>query len=266
MKLNVDVRDFSEAEPEPEEQPSLGIRILRNLRDLLLVVVVAVVLSSLLRIFIFQVYLIPSGSMENTLLVNDRIIASKVTGFDRGDVVVFADSAHWMSEVPSESGPFRRGLEFIGVIPSSDSQYLVKRVIGLPGDRVIANGGDGRISVNGVELEEDYLYSKNGNMVDPSQLKFDVVVPEGRLFVMGDHRDRSGDSRLHLCDVSASGEPQGMAAFVPIDDVVGPAVLIVAPLSRFQRLTTPDVFASVPDPTGNPPAEPVVTVNGSACR
>lgn len=266
MKLNVDVRDFSEAEPEPEKPVPLVIRILRNLRDLLLVVVIAVVLSSLLRIFVFQVYLIPSGSMENTLLVNDRIIASKVTGFDRGEVVVFADSAHWMAEVPSEAGRIRRGLEFLGVIPSSDSQYLVKRVIGLPGDHVVVDGIDGKITVNGVALDEDYLYSKNGQMVAPSQMRFDVVVPEGRLFVMGDHRDRSGDSRMHLCDAGVSGEPQGMAAFIPIEEVVGPAVLIVAPISRIQTLPIPETYASIPDPTGNPPAAPVVTVNGAPCR
>lgn len=251
---------------------SAGRRVGRWGRELVIVVVGALVVSSLLRMFVGQMFVIPSGSMENTLLVNDRVVAQKFDGFDgvqfsRGQIVVFADPGdpRWLDEPIPERGPVRRAMEFIGVVPSSATGYLIKRVIGMPGDTVVCCA-DGRVTVNGHALEEaDYLYiDDNGDQVDPSDVTFRVVVPAGRIFVMGDHRDDSRDSRCHLDEPSAD-QPEGMNAFVPIGNVVGPAVAIASPLSRLRTLPVPSTFAGVPSSSSPAPTEPVIEPAGVHC-
>ena len=236
-------------------------------RELLFVVVGAIIVSSLLRMFVGQMFIIPSQSMENTLLIGDRVVVQKITAFHRGDVVVFADPGDWLAGEPTEErGPVGKAFEFIGVLPDTSTGHLIKRVIGMPGDRVKCCDSKGRLSVNGQPLDEkSYLYTdSSGARVDPSDIDFEVVVPRDRIFVMGDHRDLSADSRCHLSDLSST-QPKGGVAFVPTDLVVGPAFAIAAPFSRAKRLHRPDTFAAVPDPTEPAPEDAVIKPEGVSC-
>ncbi|MET0695360.1 MAG: signal peptidase I [Propionibacteriaceae bacterium] len=236
-------------------------------RELLLVVVGAIIVSSLLRMFVGQMFIIPSQSMENTLLVGDRVVVQKITDFRRGDVVVFADPGGWLAGEPTEErGPVGKALEFVGVLPDTSTGHLIKRVIGLPGDRVRCCDSSGRLTVNGQPLDErSYLYTDpDGTQVAPSDITFEVVVPQDRIFVMGDHRDLSADSRCHLSDLSST-QRKGEVAFVPIDDVVGPAFAIAAPFNRATRMHRPATFSEVPGPTAPAPAEAVIKPEGVTC-
>ncbi len=220
-------------------------------KELVFVVVGALIVSSLLRAFIGQMFIIPSESMESTLLKGDRVVVQKVAGFHRGDVVVFQDPGGWLPDEPvEEPGPFDRVLEFVGVPTASTPGHLIKRVIGLPGDKVVCCVGQGRLTVNGYPLDETaHLYvNPDGTRVAPSDVRFAVTVPVDRIFVMGDHRDLSKDSRCHLSDAWPE-MPRGGIAFVPEKPVVGPAFGILAPFDRVQRLRTSATFAGDPDPT-----------------
>lgn len=236
--------------------------MVNGIREAILVAVIALIISALIKTFLAQAFVIPSQSMENTLQKSDRVMVTKVGGYQRGDVVVFQDSLSWLPPEPPPTA-LRKGLEFVGVLPASGSQYLIKRLIGLPGDRVICCDQAGRITVNGVPLEEaSYLYTdRNGTKVKPSEMAFDVIVPAGRIFVMGDHRNQSADSRYHLCDAT-DGKPAHSNAFPPVASIQGPAKIIVFPFERVTTLGTPDTFAHVPAPSGTPPAEPVVALGG----
>jgi signal peptidase I len=236
-------------------------------RELLLVVVGAIIVSSLLRAFVGQMFIIPSSSMENTLLIGDRVIVQKISDFKRGDVVVFADPGGWLSgSAPLERGSIGKFFEFVGVLPDTSTEHLIKRVVGLPGDHVICCDRRGRISVNGQALNESgYLYVGPGETrMNPSEVRFDVVVPRGRIFVMGDHRSVSADSRCHLSDISTS-EPKGEVAFVPTNLVVGPAIAVAAPFDRAKVLHRPDVFDDVPAARKAAPAEAVIKPEGVSC-
>lgn len=205
----------------------------RFLREVAIVLGTAIVLSIVVRTFLVQAFYVPSQSMENTLLPSDRILASKITtnlsGVHRGQIVVFADPGGWLpARVPAPTSPVRTALEFIGLVPSSKGDDLVKRVIGIAGDRVACCSPDGRIMLNGVPLDEPYL--KPGVATD--QVQFDIVVPEGAVFVMGDNRPESADSRYHLRDNSGG---------VPVDNVVGNVFVTVWPFDRFAWHTAPSV-------------------------
>jgi signal peptidase I len=151
----------------------------------------------------------------------------------RGDVVVFDDPGGWLaaSEVQHASNPLTRTLELFGLYPSGG--HLVKRVIGVGGDRVECCDAKGRITVNGVALRE-HSYLASGTR--PSDVRFKQVVPEGHLWVMGDNRSASSDSRAHL------GAPGG--GFVPVDAVVGRVFVVVWPLGHAQLLERPETFAN----------------------
>lgn len=234
-------------------------------RELLIVVLGALIISSVLRAFVGQMFIIPSGSMEQTLQINDRVVAIKLAEVKRGQIVVFSDPGNWLGPAP-EQGPTRRVLQFLGVVPDTSTNHLIKRVIGMPGDTVECCDAQGRIMVNGVPLDEtSYLYQDNGQQVAPSTVEFKVVVPAGRVFVMGDHRNDSQDSRCHLADPGIDGQVQGMGAFVPLDYIVGPATAILMPLPRAQRLRIPETFAAIPAPTESPPSEPVIEPAGVTC-
>lgn len=236
------------------------------LREIAIVVVGALIASTLLRLFVAQMFVIPSESMENTLLVRDRVAVQKIVGFQRGDVVVFRDTQSWLSPPKVETNPIQNGLIFIGLAPDESSNHLIKRVIGIPGDHVTCCDAQGRVTVNGVALNESsYLYRDptTGEQVEPSTGQFDVVVPAGRVFVMGDHRNDSEDSRCHLDDPTNGAAP-GSMAFVPVENIVGSAVAVVYPFSRFQGISRPSIFEGLP--TGqDPPADPIITGSLSVC-
>ncbi len=184
-----------------------------------------VVVAAVVRAFFFEIYYIPSGSMEPTLQVADRVLVDR-NGFDdggirHGDLVVFdgrGSFAPLHSDDPLPLAAVTSLGEWLGLI-GSDTVY-VKRVIGLPGDRVTCCGDAGRILVNGEPLEENYLYSQDA----ASELEFDVRVPGGKLWLMGDHRSVSADSRSLL------GAPGG--GFVSIERVIGRPTTIIWPLDR----------------------------------
>lgn len=215
-------------------------RTWRFLREILIILVIAVGLSLLIKTFFFRAYFIPSGSMENTLQVDDRIFANlMVPGpFDlqRGDVVVFRDDDGWLPPLEVEQNVGQKALSFIGLLPEQDEQYLVKRIIGMPGDTVECCGSDGKITVNGTPIDEPYVYAGDS----PSDIPFSVTVPEGQLWVLGDHRAASADSRYHM-------DTDG--GFVDMDTVQGRAQVISWPLSRWSVVDSHhEVFDSVPEP------------------
>jgi signal peptidase I len=207
-------------------------------RELLTIVVAVAVLTLLVKAFIIQVYRIPSASMENTLQIGDRVLVNKLIyhfrGIDRGDVVVFSGQDSWGPDAPPASGDpvvrfFDAVLSDIGL--RSSQTYYIKRVIGLPGDQV-ACCTDGKVTVNGVPLSESsYIYPGNA----PSSFSFKAKVPAGHVWVMGDHRGDSDDSRYHPDD------PGGGA--VPESQVVGRAFLIIWPPSQLRDLPIPATFA-----------------------
>ena len=251
---------------EAPGKKSFGRRVFELFTESVIIIIGALVISTLLRSFVAQMFLIPSGSMENTLQVDDRVLVSKFGGFQRGDVVVFEDPGSWLPPAPPNDNPVRIALEFIGVLPNSATEHLIKRVIGMPGDHVQFAEGDDGISVNGVVLREsEYLFSAGGVQVAAATVPFDVIVPEGHIFVMGDHRNFSADSRCHLTD-TGGGEPPGAAAFVPEDKVVGAAVAIVSPLDRLSTFTVPSTFSTVPAPELPAPAEPTIIEANPGCQ
>jgi signal peptidase I len=205
-----------------------------------LLIIGAFLVAFLVKTFLVQAFYIPSGSMEETLAVGDRVLVNKVVyrmrPVERGDIIVFDGTGSFIQGEPVEPdvGPIGvviRSLgEIVGLAPPGDRDFI-KRVIGVGGDRVICCDADGRITVNGTALDEtEYLYPGN----PPSRQTFDVLVPEGRLWVLGDHRSASADSRAHL------GDPGG--GMVPVDQVIGRAFAIVWPLDRLQFLPIPETF------------------------
>ena len=207
-------------------------------QEMLLLVVIALVLAVVIKAFFMQAFYIPSASMNDTLVENDRILVQKVSywgsGPHRGDVVVFADPGGWLSSADSQGtgGPLSRALEQVGLYPTGG--HLVKRVIGVGGDEVVCCDSQGRITVNGVPLNErSYLAAGQ----KPSLIDFDVRVAKGYVWVQGDNRSNSADSRVHL------GDPGG--GQVPVDDLVGKVFAVVWPLVHAKTLSTPATFRSV---------------------
>lgn len=203
------------------------------LRDLVVIVVVALLISFLLRTFLVRSFYIPSGSMQHTLEVEDKILVNQLQprffGIDRGDVVVFKDPGGWLSldTTPPEATGFDRVLQAIGLAADTSAEYVVKRVIGIGGDHVECCDEAGRVMVNGVPLDEPYIVIPEGE-TRASAIDFDVEVPEGSVWVMGDNRYRSKDSRYN--------QEQPGRGFVPEADIVGRAFLINWPLNRLTWL------------------------------
>ncbi len=211
------------------------------LREVVVVVVAALVLTILIKAFLVQVFVIPSASMENTLQIGDRILVNRLVyhlrPIARGDVIVFSGDGSWGPEPPPPSSdPVERVWDdftnLVGV--SAPGTDYVKRVIGLPGDRVVCCTASGQITVNGVPLNESsYLYpGDQSGSGDPSP--YNIVVPAGRLFVLGDHRSDSADSRWHAQD--------GFDGTIPENEVVGRAFVVIWPPSRIDDLPIPATF------------------------
>ncbi|BCW79069.1 MULTISPECIES: signal peptidase I [Micrococcaceae] len=221
---------------------SAGNPLLGWLKEIATVVVIAVVLSFLIKTFLFRAFFIPSESMVNTLDVDDRIFVNLLVpepfALSRGDVVVFRDTKGWLGPAPAKAqGPFtwvQDGLTFVGLLPDNSEQHLVKRVIGLPGDHVVCCDAGGKLTINGTSVDETYI-----NPAEVPQVRnFDVTVPEGKVWVMGDNRNHSADSRAHM-------ETDG--GFVDLKDLEGKAAIIAWPLNRIKTLDNyPDVFKNVP--------------------
>lgn len=230
-------------------------------RELPVLLVVALGLTIIIKVFAVQAFYIPSSSMENTLKIGDRILVNKVVyhlrNIHRGDVAVFNGLDSWDPTVPQQatpSNPIRRFANWVGAafgVTAGEKDY-VKRVIGLPGDHVKCCDAEGRITVNGVPLnEKSYLYPGN----KPSLIPFDTTVPVHELWVMGDHRAVSYDSREHR------GDPGGGS--IPESKVVGRAFVVVWPLDRFRDLPIPATFEQRALAAGLPAAPFVLGLAGA---
>ncbi len=209
------------------------------LREFPLLVVVALLVSLIIKSFFVQFFYIPSGSMEDTLRIKDRVAVNKVPFISktikRGDIVVFRDPDHWLSEPTPSTGPIildklRESLIALGVLPNPAKQHLVKRVIGVAGDHVVCCDNNKMITVNGKALNEPYIFKGD----HPSDMNFDVTVPAGKIWVMGDHRGASADSRYHQDDIN-----KGM---VPVSKVVGRVVAVIWPSNHAKIISRYDAL------------------------
>jgi len=252
--------DQAESEDSDPDKLSFGQHVLAFFKELTAVVVGALIVASLLRGFVGQMFLIPSISMDNTLQVNDRVVVEKLSGIKRGQVVVFKDPGGWLTgSTPRERGPIGKAFQFIGVLPDTSTEHLIKRVIGLPGDHVVCCDAADRLTVNGQALDETSYLSTgpDGEQVQASAIKLDVAVPRDHIFVMGDNRDHSRDSRCHLNDVQG-GATKGQNAFVSQDLVIGRAIAVVWPFDRRHSLPIPATFETVQ--SGKQPAPDLATI------
>ena len=209
------------------------------LKELPVLVVVALVVSLLIKTFVVQFFYIPSGSMENTLQIKDRVAVNKVpfisNSISRGDVVVFRDPDDWLPEIVDYDtnkyvSKAKSALVAVGVLPNPAKQYLVKRVVGVAGDHIVCCTKSGNLTVNDVEVTEPYIFAGN----KPSEMKFDVTVPEGKLWVMGDHRGASADSRYHQDDINKG--------FIPLSRVTGRVVAVIWPFKNITYVPKVDVL------------------------
>ncbi|MFC9919257.1 signal peptidase I [Agromyces binzhouensis] len=231
--------------------PSRRRSALLFLRDLVVIFLVAVLVSFLIKTFLIRSFFIPSQSMEETLMQDDRIIVNQlvpeVTPIERGDVVVFKDPGGWLPARSEEARPplvavVDGFLAFVGLSAPDSNDHLVKRVVGLPGDQVACCNALGQMTVNGVPLDEPYVALPPGE-TKVSRDDFDVTVPDDALWVMGDNRYNSKDSRYN------TGTP--LEGFVPIENVVGRAVVVSWPISNWAWLDNyPAVFSGVDEGTG----------------
>ncbi|WP_327383034.1 signal peptidase I [Streptomyces sp. NBC_01207] len=206
-------------------------------KELPLLIGIALLLALLIKTFLLQAFSIPSASMQNTLQMGDRVLVDKLTPWfgsepERGEVVVFHDPADWLSGQPTpEPNIFQQVLSKIGLMPDASEKDLIKRIIAIGGDTVECKKG-GPVVVNGKELDEPYIYP--GNTPCDDAPFGPITVPKGKIWVMGDHRQNSEDSRYHQQD-STKG-------FVPVDKVVGRAVVVAWPVTRWATLPVPDTF------------------------
>ncbi|PWI15178.1 signal peptidase I [Streptomyces sp. Act143] len=223
-----------ESKPAPKKQRSFW-------KELPILIGIALVLALLIKTFLVQAFSIPSDSMQNTLQQGDRVLVDKLTPWfgsepERGEVVVFHDPAEWLAGEPTaDPNAVQTFLSWIGLMPSAEEKDLIKRVIGVGGDTVECKG-TGPVKVNGKALNEsDYVFAGNTPCtVDDAGGQFKVKVPKGFIWVMGDHRQNSRDSRYNQDD-----KYHGM---VPVDEVVGRAIVKAWPINRWGTLPVPDTF------------------------
>ena len=231
-----------------QRRAGAGSPALKFVRDLVVIVVVAVLISALLKTFVVRSFYIPSPSMENTLLVNDRIIVNELVPnlipIEHGDVVVFTDPGNWLP--PQQPVPLNllsaidTALTAVGLSTGDSNNHLIKRVIGLPGETVVCCTSTGQLTINDVPISEAYIQVPDAQS-KATKSPFTVTVPDGKLWVMGDNRYNSADSAFHYLN----GSPG--SGFVPISSVVGRAVVVSWPAKHWGWLGNyPETFT----PTG----------------
>jgi signal peptidase I len=224
-------------------------------QETILLLGIALLLAVLIKALFVQAFYIPSESMEPGLVKNDRILVQKVSywgddGPQRGDVIVFKDPGSWLGPEDTQ-GPtslFAQGLAKVGLYPTGG--HLVKRVVGVAGDRVTCCDEQGRLSVNGHTLDERDFVKQDGARCAAPMIDCELDVgplPEGHLLVMGDNRGNSADSTAHMCESDAEQCPP-TRGLVPVDLVVGKVFALVWPSDHFRRVNRPDVFEDVPAP------------------
>lgn len=241
---------MTEVDPSPRSSRLAQDRKSRSkkrfLRDVVILFLAAVIVSVGIKTYLVRSFYIPSGSMKNTLQIDDRIIVDQLVPrlipVARGDVVVFTDPGGWLGPQPAaRSNPLLEAIDWamtaIGLSTSDSNNHLIKRVIGLPGDTVTCCDAAGKVEINGVPIEEPYIALFPGH-TRSSDIDFSVAIPADSLWVMGDNRDNSRDSRYHQDDPTRG--------FVPIADVVGRAFVITWPLHRLGWLDDyPNTFRGV---------------------
>ena len=198
-------------------------------RELPILLGVAVLVAVLVRAFVLQTFYIPSPSMEHTLNVLDRVLVNKLV-YDfreprRGEIIVFEAPTEWQS--------------------GAEGEDFIKRIIGVPGDRIVYKSEVGKLEINGVTLDEPYIFRNEAGEQDaPADTDFEVTVPKDRLWVMGDHRSASGDSLEHWQDTEGNVQE----ATIPEDSIVGRAFTVFWPVGRATWLSVPNSFSKIPDP------------------
>ena len=217
----------------------------RSIREIAIVVVAALVVSTVLRAFVVQMYYVPSPSMRDTLQVDDRIAVSRIShmtkDYQRGDVIVFNDEVGWLEPIETEESAFQKIGEFVGLLPKNGEQAIVKRIIGVGGDEVECCTDNGKLTVNGVEVTEAYLAPESEGIASAEPFK--ATVPEGHYWVLGDNRTNSADSRYYQ---KHGGEP-----FIAEEAVQGRVWAVIWPQKNWSTVSDRPAFADVPDAGGS---------------